>query len=363
MFITEAVTIDSICLSKKYPYVRSILFKDRMYTVVIASNCVYETGETVLFFPDGTDLPTWLLQQLDMWDYHNNRGFLGGKKGTVVKPYYFSRDKSMFSSGFIIKTNNGFLKTPNGTVSIHDKDLVEKLGIRYITKGNPYYFNGDFFLEAVSINKLSCPDLEYAHTNFINQYVFLQEYICGRKFYVTIHRRKSDHHAFGKHKNVYISADNFANYKFLSNTTRNTSGNLYVKNVLALGLTNVLEHALLHNSGWEQLTLGLVLKSTAFGAKNVLNGYDKSNIVCVDAYVGSVPFGVYMGIPQFNSFCKGYGLKTPNIVMENYYDFEQIRRMVNTEKRTALVVRTEDNHNNATLYSEAARMDFIKKNS
>ena len=366
MYITEKVTIASIGVLDKYPYVRIIQFKDRLYRVIIASNTLYEVGEEVLFFPDGTELPEWMLKKLNMWDSENNRGFMGGKTGRVVKPYYFARDPQCFSSGFIYKLKDGKIDTPDGLVDITDPEFIDKIGIRYISKGNPYYFVGDFFYMDVPINRNTCPELEAVHTDFLDKYVYVQEYISGRKFYVTIHRYKAHHHAIGENKNVFICADNYGKYRYLQNTKANMHGNLFMKYAIKAGIPEVLHWELIRHSTWTQITLGIIIKSSAFGATNKIAQNEKLNvrdlITVADTYIGEVPWGRFLSYEEHRKFCMGMSLPYPINIVEDYYDFNYLHTMAN-DNRVGLVIKTPDGNQQAALYSEHARMTFVHKNS
>lgn len=363
MFITEAVTISDIEISKKYPYVRKIHFKDRLYQVVIASNVLYDIGEEVLFCPDGTKLPIWLLQHLNLWNTKENVGMLSGKHGNVVKPYLFARDPEMFSSGFIIKAPSGILEAPNGAIEINDKDLVEKAGITYIRKGNPYYFSGDIFYMDVPVVKNTCVDLEYAYKKFEGKYVRYQEYIPGRKFYIIINRNKMHHSAFGTKNNIYVCGENYGKFRFLSNTKKNLHGNLYVKLMRQLDLERYIEHYFYKHSVWNQMTLGVVIKTTAFGAKTIDVTNAKDKISLVDMYIDNVPFGRYLPQSEFDAFCSSYNFPSPEYEYEDFYSTQKAYELLTSGAKTGIVIRTEDNYDTAVLYSIDARMKFIHKNS
>lgn len=363
MFTVEAVTISNVSYIPGYDMVQQIQFKDRLYRIVAASRHVYKPGEQYLFFPDGTVLPEWLLRKHNLWSNSENRGNLGGESGCVVKPYYFSRDRRYFSSGFITPLENGLLPTPEGYLDPKDPELVDKLGIRFISKGNPYYFKGDIFLHDVSINKNGCADLEYMHPQFEGKWVVYQEYLPGRKFYVSMHMHRSDAHAFGDGHSIYICADNYGKYRFLSNTKYNCRANLFVKVAQKCGLPSALAWTMEHNSSWNQITLGIVLKSNAFGAKNVDNISYKDQLAIVETYINEVPWGYYLSQEDHKKLVRNIGLNVPNDIMEGYYDYDYVYKEANKEGCTGIVVRTPDNYTTAVLYSEHARMRFIHKNS
>ena len=45
----------------------------------------YQEGDYVVYIPEASVLPEWLLKRLDMWDEANNKGFLAGSEGNRVK--------------------------------------------------------------------------------------------------------------------------------------------------------------------------------------------------------------------------------------------------------------------------------------
>ena len=45
----------------------------------------YNTGDLVVYIPEGSLLPEWLLRRLGMWNDEKGCGFLAGSKGNRVK--------------------------------------------------------------------------------------------------------------------------------------------------------------------------------------------------------------------------------------------------------------------------------------
>ena len=358
MFITEAVTIQDIKLSNKYPYIRTITFKDRLYRVVTASNELFDIGEQVLYVPDGSILPDYLLKRLGFWDYKYNHGTLKGANRNIVAAYLYANDAEYLSSGLIIKAKNGSILGFSDTFDINIPDIDKKLGITYIQKRNMSYFAGDIFLFDVPINKDYLPDIEYSHGLLKNEPVIYEELIRGRKFFLTLCRNKRHHHAMGKDMNVYLTTENMGTYRFLSNTKKNNSSNIFYSSVISGRLCNKIEGIMIDHKEWKQITIGFVLRAGAYTGKFPKGKLVVDNTVAVDIFVGQVPTGRFLNKNEFNSICKTYHLNVPEYYGEGLYCEEEL----NSYKKLhtyGLVVKSDDGKLAGAAYSDRAKLRFI----
>lgn len=357
--IAEAATIENIEISNKYKYVRTFRFVDKKYTVVAASNVLYDIGETVLFIPEGTKLPVWALKQCGLWDYTNNNGLLFGKNKNIVRPYYYNNDKDYFSYGIILKPEDGFLYTGNTRLSISDPKLSSYLDFSYIKKGLPYFFDGDKFYYDVRIDLPTQKDLLCCYTQFNNNYVFIKQQPAGRLFYITIERYKSDFRAFGNSHNVFITSPELDKYSFFSRTKKNINGNLFVKTAIAGSLIERLEGLLRNNSTINKFTFELVLKSIAFGAKKDRDNPSKELLTLCNVYIGDQPMGRFLNNEELEKIGKDYGIKTIQTIDECYFDFDYIEGIINnnnSQQSFSLSIRTEDNKQQAVLPTKLYRI-------
>lgn len=360
MFITEAVTISSIEIPEKYPTVRVLRFKDRLYKVVTASTEEYSVGEVVLYIPDGTILPDYLLKQLGFWDNIHNHGTLKGVTQNIVASHLHAWDPEYLTSGLVLKAKNGYLQGFSGPVSITDPEIVEKLKLTYICKRDMGYFTGDLFMHDVKINKTHVLDIEYTHNTLINEPVEYEELVKGRKFYLSIHRYKSHHHAMGNAQNVYLTTDTLGKYRFLSNTTKNIRGNIFYSAVRALGIHEFLEWELRRNSTWSQFTVGFVLRANAYSGHFPQGNYVRENTVAVDAFIGEVPTGRFLTQEEFHKFCSNYRLNEPEYYGEGIYSLEEVENIKKGIKY-GLVVKSDDGKWSGGAYTDAAKLRFIRR--
>lgn len=361
MFITEPVTIKDIRVSDRYPYVRIITFKDRLYKVILASNDLFDVGEEVLYIPDGSVLPDYLLKRLGFWDTKYNHGVLAGYNQNIIKSYLYARDPDYLSSGIILKAQNGLIRGLSDTFDIHTPEIDKKLGIRYITRKDLSYFMGDIFLQDVSIQKTHLLDLEYMHSQLENQYVEYEELVKGRKFYISLCKYKSHHHAAGNFKNVYVTTDTLGKYRFLSNTKENVNSNIIYKSALNLKLIERIEKIMRENSLWNILTLGFVLRSTAYSGHFPKDYEINQNTVCVDAYIGEIPRGRYLNQSEFRELCKKYGFKVPKYFGEGTYDLDLVQDLL--DKNYGVAIKATDGKIAAGAYSQEAKLRFIRSHT
>ena len=359
MFVTEAVTISSIEVSKKYPYIRIITFKDRLYKVVTASNELFEIGEEVLYIPDGTILPDYLLKQLGFWDYTYNHGLLKGFNQNIVGSYLYAWDREYLSSGLILKAKNGLISSFYGDFDIHAPDIDKKLKLRYITKNDIAFFKGDVFFADIMVNKSHVLDVEYLHSTLLNEPVEYEELIKGRKFYLTICRWKSHHHAMGHEMNVFLTTDTLGKYRFLSNTKANISGNIFYSSVYTQNLADKMEIILKKNPTWNQFTIGFVLRAEAYSGHFPQKSIVNKNTIAVDAYINEIPNGKFLNQNEFHSLCKTFGFKEPACYGVGVYTAEELEEY-KKETNYGVVIKTDDGRWAGGAYTDKAKLNFIK---
>lgn len=358
MFITEAVTISEISLSLDYKYIRTIQFKDRLYKVVTASNELFDVGEKVLYIPDGAILPDYLLKRLGFWDYKYNHGTLKGVNQNVVAAYRHANDPHYQSSGLILKAKNGLISGFSCDYPVDMPDIDQKLGITYIKKRDMSYFKGDIFLFDIPVNKDYLPDIEHSHGKLLNMPVVYEELIRGRKFFLTMHRTKRHHHAMGENLNVYLTTDTLGPYRFLSNTKKNNSGNIFYSSVIDGRLCSKIEGIMVDNPKWEQFTIGFVLRAVAYTGRFPTGRYVNDNTIAVDMFVGKVPTGRFLNKKEFNSICNTYHLHTPEYYGEGIYSLDELNEY---KKRNphGIAIKSDDGKLGGAAYSDDVKLRFI----
>ena len=363
MFIAEAVTISNIENCEKFPMVKKVQFKDRLYTVVTASLRNYSVGDEVIYISDGVILPDWLLKKLNFWDNKLNKGFLFGAKGNTVKAYYYGRDKSLFSYGMMLPYRNGEVETPNGNIIVRRDRIAEDLELKHIQKNLAYHLTGDIFLEDIKVQQEEFPEIEVACEKFINKPVIVQERIPGKKFYITVSANKLNSHALGDGKNVYICANGYGKYRFLSDTKSNLSGNMFVKLFYTENLERVLSNILQRDGLSKQYTFSFVLGTPAFVVNNINQTGIKKYMYLVDIYTNEPPFGSFLPIERVNALAKGLGLPYPKTLYETVFDYNELMQYLLDDNARGFVIRTEDNIHAAMMYAPNERIKYVQYNA
>lgn len=361
MYITEPVTIKDIRISERYPYIRILTFKDRLYKVVLASNELFDIGEEVLYIPDGAILPDYLLKQLGFWDYKYKHGMLAGAKQNIVKAHLYARDPEYLSSGLIIKAPNGLIQGISGSFDIHSADLEKNLAIRYFQRKDLAYFSGDVFFADVVVPKDHLLDIEYMHPKLENQYVEYEELVRGRKFYVTLSKVRSHHHAIGYNKNIFITTDSLGKYRFLSNTKKNEHGNVFYRAIRRTGFADKLQTIMQSHSTWFKITFGIILRAAAYNGHAPQDESIFKNTVFVDAYLGEPPMGRYLSQSEFRELCTTYHLTMPNYFEEGIYNQKTVDNLLRSHYGVA--IKAIDGKISAGAYSDEAKLRFIRPNA
>ena len=166
----------------------------------------------------------------------------------------------------------------------------------------------DYFLYALDVPKVQMCDMEYLHKEFGDQTVMVQEYIYGRRFYITVCARKSDHRAFGVKKNIFISTDEFEKHRFLSNTLTNHDSSFYTQLFKIEHLEEVVQHILEKDSNCLQYTFVFVLRGTQRLSHTFIKAEDSSRVYLVDIYRGEKPFGAFLPQEQVHQMAKNVWL-------------------------------------------------------
>lgn len=361
MFLSEAVTIDSITPHPTAPLAKIIRFKDQLYQVVTASLYDYKVGERVLYISDCVHLPEWLLKSLDLWDNIENKGFLKGERGDAVCFSYFQRDKTMFSYGMLVPLEHNCLETPDGPVDVDDPNFNTKVGLTPVIRGTQNWFLGDYFLYALDVPKVQMCDMEYLHKQFVDQPVMVQEYIYGRRFYITVCARKSDHRAFGTKKNIFISTDEFEKHRFLSNTLTNHACSFYTQLFKIEHLDEVVQHILEKDSNCLQYTFVFVVRGTQRLSHTFIKAEDSSRVYLVDIYRGEKPFGAFLPQEQVHETAKTFGLHTPTTWFEDLYNPKAIMDFTTQHELRGVVLRALSSSANAVYYNPNYRISYVQR--
>jgi hypothetical protein len=361
MYITEPVTIKDIRISERYPYIRIITFKDRLYKIILASNELFDVGEEVLYIPDGTILPEYLLKRLGFWDYKYNHGVLAGANQNIVKAHLYARDPEYLSSGLILKAQNGVIQGFSDSFDIHTPEIDKKLNLNYFMRKEIAYLGGDLFFADVSVPKDHLLDIEYMHSQLVGKYVEYEELVHGRKFYITLNKSRSHHHACGFHKNIYITTDLLGKYRFLSNTKDNEHGNVFYRAIQKTDFIRKLQYIMDNHSTWFKLTFGVVLRSAAYNGHSPKENEIFKNTVFVDAYLGGEPMGRYLSQSEFRELCTKYNIQMPTYFSEGIYNINTVRDLLKTQYGVA--VKATDGKLSAGAYSDDAKLRFIRSNA
>ncbi len=359
--MVELATISDIVLSDKYPFVRTIYFKDKKYRVVLASNLNFDIGEEVLYIPDGSILPPTLLKNIGLWDYEEHKGRLGGLKGDIVKPYRFNSDKAYFSYGMILPLDKVGIENHTGPLDLREnKELDKLLQIRKYEKGLPYYYKGALFMADIRLKKTPIPDLEDVYTEFIGESeVYVERLVPGRSFLVTMSRSIRDHNAIGKDHNIYISTNGLKKYVFFSGVSSAFRNNPFIRLFLSSRLPMLMDLHLKQRTSPDLITYEMVQAFEPIGHER-LDHPDRNKMLLTDVFIGTEPFGRYMTRDEKKRHCNVANVKQPPELYEGPFDFDLIKGMAENEKY-GVVVRSENNTKRAILYREQFRIDRLRE--
>lgn len=95
----------------------------------------YQEGDLVVYIPEASVVPVWMLQKLNMWNEEKNQGFLAGTRGDRVKAIKL---RGVISQGILYpvkkfgdQLNDLFVETEDDTVFVHEGvDVSEILSIK-----------------------------------------------------------------------------------------------------------------------------------------------------------------------------------------------------------------------------------------
>ncbi len=211
----------------------------------IVSKGQYHAGDLVVYLPESSILPDWMLINMNLWDEESKKGKLSGKNGNRVKAI---RLRGEISQGIcypvvdwkIAVSQNvdptGYLQITPETVSLGE-NLAEKLGIEKWEPEIPVHMSGEvanagrrFTIHFDVENWKSFPDVLVD-----GEEVIFTEKIHGTLTGVSILPLKDARvDGFGKHGNILLfSKGNGANGIVFKNNEKNKD-NLYVKSTRKL---------------------------------------------------------------------------------------------------------------------------------
>jgi hypothetical protein len=361
-FGVEVVTIDAIKILTEYPYVRVITFQDRLYKVVTASNRLYTVGERVLYVPDGCKLPESLLRNLGFWDDFRQKGLLYGANHNIVQPYYYATKKELFATGVIISMPDGRILDKDIQTLENTSYLAEELGITYLTRGKLITLEGEMFSCDVPVKTSEAFPYEASYTVFDAVDCLYQEYVSGRKFYVTVSRHKMYPMAFGKNKNVFIRSEDMEKYRFFSYTKHNRLLNLYCKWVEHYNIDTIIQRQLINNSTWRSCTLQLVLRNAALGNSSVHRKEQHHKLALINVVVTGDTGDVTLSPSETEvlaNLCRIYTPKTyytGNLIPEKVIALANQDNDRNYLNRVGVVIRNLENYFYAVQYSDLSRI-------
>lgn len=104
--------------------------------VSIVKKGQYSTGDLVVYIPEASVIPEWILKQQGFWDDTKNAGMLAGSAGNRVKAIKL---RGVLSQGLVFPVRSiddkFFISTPNGEIEVVENQDVS--GILGITKYEP----------------------------------------------------------------------------------------------------------------------------------------------------------------------------------------------------------------------------------
>lgn len=360
--MVEIATISDIKVSDKYPFVRTIYFKDRKYRVVLASTQDYSIGEEVLYIPDGTILPPHLLKYLGVWNASENKGYLHGSEGNRVRPYKYNGDDDYYSFGMIGKLPpNGIYTYDNRSIDLRNSlDIDKDLQVVAISKGLPYYYKGEMLMADIKLQRPVLPDIESVYTDFtMESEVYAEAIVPGRSFYTTVSNKVREPRAFGKNHNVFITTPGLKKYVYFADTHSNRISNPFIKVFIHSRVLDLMESMVTSPSMNGLITCEMTQYVNTFGKEQeVFTGLD--SIVLTDVFIGSVPWGRYLMRDEVKRMAKFSGVALAPEIYEGEFDYDLLAKLAE-DTAYGLIIRSFDNQKRAYLFNKYFRTARVRE--
>lgn len=289
----------------------------------------YEIGDLVVYIPEQSLLPDWLLKKMELWNEEKGCGFLGGSSGNRVTCVKL---RGIPSTGLLYPVK----KEEDGNFSIETKDffkLVKEgddvsadLGIEKYVPPIPASMGGEIFNGGTSI--VEPYDVEpiekYKDLMVDGEEVIIQEKLHGTQTRWCFVKNDPNPEAFGEDKNIYISSKGQGNKGLFFKNNESNLNAYYVKAFL----DNKVEEKV-KNSKYYQEYDELTIYSETIGMQDLKYGLKNGQIsnAVFDVFVGKPHQGRYLNYNECQKFCKEVGLDYVPVLYIGPYSYDKVKEL------------------------------------
>lgn len=304
----------------------------------------YNVGDLVVYIPENSLLPDWLLMGMGFWDFEKHKGTLSGHDGNRVKPLKL---RQVYSEGVLypistIKNYDEGLDIPDGYTNedlFIFKDFLGGVSFMPVQEGNdvsdfleikkyepaiPATMAGDVFNGGTEIViPYDVEPIEKFMDSLIDgETVEFTEKIHGTQTRFTFTKGITNRETFGKDKDVYISSKGMGNKGLFLKDNPTNDNSYYVRAFRELNIEEKVKNTSLYKEN-DMLTLygeTLGMQDLKYGLTNGRIGYR-----LFDVYVGKPRQGRYLDFNECKAFAEEIGIERVPSLYVGPYSYEKVK--------------------------------------
>lgn len=309
----------------------------------------YNPGDLVVYIPEASVLPEWLLKEMGFWNEEKQKGTLSGSRGNRVKPVKL---RDIFSQGLLYPVltcqNAGEMYIYcQGEVHypVHKcDDVTEFLNIHKYEPPIPVYLSG-------KVGNLHGYTVSYDIENFQkygdkvfkeDDYVVATEKLHGTYFQIGIlsdlsseDKEKAlsnkDIIEVGKYEKAYayVTSKGLAGKGLVQKSSDDNLNNLYQKVLQELKnngtLDTIVDDLYSYTKNFKFYIMGEIYGK---GVQDLHYGLNQTDFRVFDilCYDGDLGIKSYMNILARENFCSNYNIKHVPILYSGPYDKEELKK-------------------------------------
>ena len=293
----------------------------------------YNVGDLVVYIPEQSVLPKWLLQKMELWNDEKDCGLLGGSKGDRVVTIKL---RGIPSTGLLYPITNGKMdymglvdddELEPLSIDVDEGDnVMEHLGISKYEPPIPVSMGGEIFSGGTSI--VESYDVEpiekYKHLLVDGEEVIIQEKLHGTQTRWCFTKNKSHPEAFGKDNDIYISSKGQGDKGLFFKNVESNKNAYWVRAFLENGVEEKVKESKLYND-YDELTI----YSETIGCQDLKYGLTNGKIsnAVFDIYVGKAHMGRYLNYNECQEFCKEVGLEYVPVLYVGPYSYDKVKEL------------------------------------
>lgn len=318
----------------------------------------YNVGDLVVYIPEQSIVPEWLLKKMELWNEEKGHGVLGGSnydrvtcvklRGVTstglllpcVKGVDFNQQLANeygWSESTIVVVND-FSEYIKYLVVEEGTDVAELLGItKYeppvLTTMGGEVFNGG---KSIVVEYDVEPIQKYKHLLNEGEMVEITEKIHGMQTRWCFSSDKSYDESYGENGSVFISSKGLGNQGLFFKKNADNDKAYVVKSFLDNDVEKKVKESKLYQE-YKDLTI----YSETVGMQDLKYGLQNGNIsnVVFDIYVGKARQGRFLTPTERQEFCKEVGLAHVPVLYVGPYSYEKVMEL--TDGKTTFGTNSE----------------------